>query len=338
MPETTGDAGDVHGAADPGTLVVAYMGNFRPEHSTENHVRQALTNVGHSVVEYQEDEPGSFKRLGDDVAAGSIDLVLWTRTWGADVVPPDEALGMLDRSRTAGIATVGYHLDRWWGLDREVQVTTEPYFRCAMNVTADGGHDDEWAAAGVNHVWFPPGVLDAETRRVGTFQPSMAIDVAFVGTWKAYHAEWAYRRELVLWLRKTYGSRRFRVWERGVRGQALVDLYRSATVIVGDSCLAGGATRYWSDRIPETLGRGGVLVHPFVEGMEPHFTAGTDFAGYELGRFDQLHEQIEGLLADSSKRAHMSAAGRTHVRVAHTYEVRMRALVELLRARGMLPR
>lgn len=313
------------------------MGNFGPEHSTENHVRQALLNVGHSVVPYQEDELGSFKRLGDDVEAGSVDLVLWTRTWGADVVSPVDALGMLARCETAGVATVGYHLDRWWGLDREQQVRDEPYFRCAMNVTADGGHDDEWAAAGVNHVWFPPAVLDAETRRVGTFQSRLASDVAFVGTWKHYHAEWPYRRELVLWLRKTYG-RQFRVWERGVRGQNLADLYRSASVIVGDSCLAGGVTRYWSDRIPETLGRGGVLIHPLVDGLEAEFTPGTHFAAYELGRFDQLKEQIDSLLADSGRRAHLSAAGRTHVRVAHTYEVRMRALVELLRTRGMAPR
>jgi hypothetical protein len=43
----------------------------------------------------------------------------------------------------------------------------------------------------------------------------------------------------------------------------------SAKVVVGDSCF-GGRPNYVSDRYYETRGRGGFLLHPWVEGVDHH--------------------------------------------------------------------
>lgn len=318
---------------------VAYIGNFVPPHSTENHVATALRNNGHRVVPFQENAPTTWARGA--ILKEEPDFVLWTRTWH---LPQFHQAGVLRDLRRAKIPTVAYHLDRWWGLSREHQVREEPMFRCDLVVTADGGHDDDWRKAGVEHVWFPPAVLAAETVREGHVMPRRFPEpIVFVGSWQTYHAEWSYRLKLIAWLKATYG-RRFGAWpkdRRAVRGQQLVDLYTTARIVIGDSCLVpnrrGPITRYWSDRIPETLGRGGLLVHPVVEGLFDHHPE-SGLLTYPLGDFDALREIIDHHSSPTgdATRESIRSRGRLHVQAHHTYEHRMTQLVDVLEKRGML--
>lgn len=309
---------------------VAYIGNFEPPHSTENHVQAALVANGCRVTRHQENAV-EWDQLAGDLVESSPDFVLWTRTWSLD---REAQLRFVDTMRAAKIPTIGFHLDRWWGLSRAHQVLDEPFFRCQLVITADGGHDADWRAAGVNHVWMPPAVSAAECERVGEFSTEYDFDVVFVGNWRSYgHAEWEpYRRALINNLMTRY-PRRFRPYCCDVRGQRLADLYSTARVIVGDSCLAGDATRYWSDRIPETLGRGGFLIHPHVEGLDLHYTPGEHLITYPLGDFDQLNALIDVALADPIYRRRIARAGRAHVMAQHTYERRMADVIDL--ARGL---
>lgn len=318
---------------------VAYVGNFGPAHSTENHVARALEHNGHDVARLQENTAATWADL--TALAARPDLVLWTRTgwdwpsctgWSAEEAH-DRQTAALDACAAAGVPTVGFHLDRWWGLNREHQVLDEPFFRCELVATADGGHPGEWARAGVNHVWMPPGVSLSETVP-GRRRPEMASEVAFVGSWRpGYHAEWTHRPELVVWLQTNY-RRKVRFWPRpgahAVRGDALRDLYASTKVNVGDSCLAGGATRYWSDRIPETIGRGGFLLHPWVEGIDEHFTDGEHLRLWELDNWGELRQLIDFYLRHDSERRRIAEQGREHVLAHHTYERRMEQLLELV--------
>jgi hypothetical protein len=328
-------------------LRIAYVGNFQPEHSTENHVRQAAERVGHTVIELQENTAGTWDLLRTEPEQLGADLLLWTRTgwdwpamtgWSWEQATQYQA-DALDALRAAGVPSVGFHLDRWWGLDREAQVYDEPFFGCDLVCTADGGHQAEWEAADVNHHWLPPGVLLAECER----QPSAnahAEPIVWVGSWQRYHAEWLpYRRELVQGLRRRY-RRQFGIYPRrgqGLRGEKLTDLYAATKVVVGDSCLAGGATHYWSDRIPETLGRGGLLLHPEVEGLDEHYTPGEHLLTYELGDWDGLHRLIDWVLANPEQADVIRREGRHHVMAHHTYEVRVQQLVQLATDQGLLP-
>jgi FkbM family methyltransferase len=310
---------------------IMYVGNFRPPHSTENHVSQALRNIGHDVIPLQEDDAATWDTLRD----ARPDLVLWTRTWS---LPEFDQVGVLDELRAAGVPTVGYHLDRWWGLPREHQVLDEPFFRCDVMVTADGGHDEMWDAACVTHWWFPPAVL-AEQAVLGKPVARRRYPVGFVGSWHRYHPEWPWRTELIRHLRRMYG-REFVAWPQGgqpaVRGPALADVYASIDVVVGDSCLVGEASRYWSDRIPETLGRGGFLIHPYVEGIEDHYTDGEHLVLVEPQSWPAMRDAIEKWRRDPDGRAEIAAAGRAHVLAHHTYEHRMTELVERLEAAQIL--
>lgn len=318
---------------------VAYIGNFGPEHSTENHVRQALESLGHEVHTFQENDLQWWVRASAGLRDG-VDLVLWTRTKSlSDEIPDALKRDVLDKCATWGIPTVGFHLDRWWGLARQHEIVEDPFFTVSTLVTADGGHDKEWADAGVNHVWMPPAVSEFECVP-GTFDEAYASDVAFVGSWGSYHPEWwAQRHAMLERLREIYGDR-FRCWpvdgQPAVRGKELRDLYASVKVVVGDSCLSPSVDgspmeRYWSDRIPETLGRGAFLVHPWVKGIdEGAFLPGIDLFVYELGNLDMLHSTIEWALEHPVERAMTASSGRDKVLRQHTYTVRMKDLWTLL--------
>lgn len=325
-------------------LTVAYIGNFRPPHSTENHVRAALERLGHRVVPLQEDTKGPWLHPPE-----GADLVLWTRTgwdwphtaceWTAEQARTRQ-LGTLDALRTAGVPTVGFHLDRWWGLDREGQLDDEPFFRCDLVCTAEGARP--WGDRGIAHLWTPPGVLQAECERpvspVGA-RGWRGVQVCWVGSWRSYHPEWLpYRQTLVRTLRRRYGTRFQALPKPGqqLRGGALTDLYRTVPVVVGDSCLAGGATHYWSDRIPETVGRGGFLVHPDVSGLGEHYTPGAHLATYPLGDWDQLVDTVDHYLQHPDERAAVARAGQEHVIERHTYERRLADVLDTCRERGLL--
>lgn len=311
---------------------VLQIGNACVPWCTEVELRKALEALGHEVEFHQENVPGIFvvaaARLRSEPR---IDVVLWTRTGFDPPVPHDEQYSMLEAAREVGVPTVGAHLDRWIGLEREGQVDEEPYFRCQIMATADGGHDEDWARRGIDHRWFPPGVSEFECGG-GTFNRRLASDVAFVGSWRpGYHPEWQHRPQLVAFLRTTY-RQRCRFWGgagRSMRGPALRDLYASTTVNVGDSCLVGDATHYLSDRIPETLGRGGFLIHPHVEGVTDGtlYTDGEHLVTWPLGDWGVLREKVDYYLAHDEERRAIAAAGRAHVLAEHTYTRRLEALL-----------
>lgn len=326
-------------------LRVAYIGNVGTDsapHSTENHIARALTANGANGVNVVPIHEQRFNWLHAPLVG--VDLVLWTHTHG--FAPPrthSRQRRFLDRLRSADIPSIAVHLDRWWDLDREPQIHDEPYFRCDLVCTADGGNADRWAAAGVNHVWFPPAVSAAECEP-GTYRSEYASDIAFVGShFGGYHRESKHRGELVRWLRDTYGDR-CRFWPvpgaHAVRGEDLRDLYASVKVLVGDSCFSGDprGRGYCSDRIPETIGRGGLLVHPDTPGITDGvlYESGEDLLTWEAYDWDALRSTIDGALDDDELRARVSATGRARVLAHHTYERRMADILNTLRTLDIL--
>jgi hypothetical protein len=312
---------------------VAYLGNFGPAHSTETHVGQALEANGHTVTRHQENEV-DWATLNRRVARA--DLVLWTST--ADYAPPATYPQQLEFLEKVKPPVVGYHLDIWWELKREQRVREAPFFRSTMVVTADGGHDDRWVEAGVNHRYLPPGVSEFECVP-GTRRPEYEAPLAFVGSWQGgYHTEHDHRRQLVKFLQARGCSFWPRKGQPAVRNEALRDLYASTTVNVGDSCFAGRVRNYHSDRIPETLGRGGFLLHPHVDGVTDGtlYTDGEHLRTWPVGDWAELDRLIDHYLAHPDEARAIAEKGRAHVVAHHTYTCRMRELLELLKAEGLL--
>lgn len=314
---------------------IAIIGNFGPEHSTENELAKAWAANGWVTTLVQEDDPAAWEALTR--ALWAHDLITWTRT--ASLCPDHDTQRRLIEADMRP-PLVGIHLDRWWGLRRERELSTEPYFSGVdVLYTADGGHEDRWDEIGVTHGWMPPAVTSGACVG-GTARPELTSPLAFVGSWgSGYHPEWGHRADLVRYLRRR-GDVAFwpRAGEPAVRGRALADLYASVGLAVGDSCLvpdADGtpAERYWSDRVPETLGRGCLLVHPWVEGIDAAF---PEMPTWPLGDWDALDALLDALLGDPASVEDYAAACRAAVIEAHTYEVRVRQIALDLEERGLL--
>lgn len=304
---------------------IAYLGNFRFPWCTEVHVTRTLEQMGHTVARLQEDRT---KPAEVEEAGRLVDLVLYTRTWGM----PSELIDVWERLAKAGTITASFHLDLYVGLHREYQLDADPFWRTAHCFTPDGdpASQIEWDRRGINHHWSPPAVVRDECYLAEPHHRFEA-DVAFVGS-VDYHGEWPYRRELIDWLSATYGNR-FKRWGGGntVRGPHLNVLYATTKIVVGDS-LVPGFTKpwYWSDRPYETIGRGGFLIMPYIEGLDTHFTDGEHLLFYEFGDFEQLRGLIDDYLAFDDRREQIRRAGQAHVRAHHTYTHRMRDLLTTL--------
>ena len=328
------------------------IGNFGPPYSTENDLKHALEEIGCAVVAWQENDPATFTRLADPATwrGARPDFVLWTRTgwdWRQAGWSKAEAdarqLRFLLEARSAGVPVVGYHLDRWWGLARQHQVLEEPFFRADHVITADGHgpHGAEFSNAGVHHGWLPPAV-SSRWVGVGTPRPELTSPIAFVGSWREYHPEWGHRFQLVQHLADRWGDKVAfwpKIGEEAIRGLRLQDLYASTRVVIGDSCLApdvhgGPMTNYCSDRIPETLGRGGFLLHPQVPGItSPHdgrqeFEDCPALCTWELNHWSDLDVLIgEALDMTDAERTARIDQTVTAIREHHTYTERMRWVI-----------
>ena len=89
-------------------------------------------------------------------------------------------------------------------------------------------------------------------------------------------------------------------------------------------------SRYWSDRIPETLGRGGFLIHPIVDGLDEHYPP-TTLVTVKLGEWRSWKAVVDHYLHNPEDRRKMVEAGRAHVLEHHTYEVRLAWVVDRVR-------
>jgi hypothetical protein len=303
-------------------MKIVLLGNHGVPYSTESHHAWTWEKLGHQVVRLQEG-----KATTEDVvdACKGAAAFQWTHTHGwampGHIVPEE----MLSRVHASGTKSFAYHLDVYFGLDawdkRDSKVGIHPSWKVQHFFSTVGSKDDKFATRGVNHHWLPPAVVEYGCYE-GRPTPGLIADVGFAGSVN-YHPEYPFRAKMVQALQARYGSR-FRVFT-GYREKLLNDLYASVKVMVGDHCFAG-EPKYWSDRLPETCGRGGFIVYPRTEGM----TIPT--ATYEPQNIDDLFSAIDNYLEDVHAREEIRHKAFEHVKQYDTYTQRLQ---EVLRVMGL---
>lgn len=311
-------------------MKIAVIGDCGPTAApwaTAQDLSKSLESMGHDVIRVFEREWGG--ELPPAVL-DSTSMVLFNHTPGWGPRPHIFERFMAD-CRSRGIAIAGLHLDLWKGLERASTIASDPAYRVDLFAQADPDLE-WWRARGVTAMYLPPGVLEASCY-LAEPDPELAIDVTFCGA-RGYHGEYKFRADLIDWLERTYGPR-FKLWEhgKGMREARLNVLYASARVVVGDSCFAGKIPGYWSDRLPETLGRGGRLIFPRIDGLPEDVPCRL----FEPGNLADLQAKIEDALV--TPEAEAMEERRRAVAWAlkgETYRHRLQALLEALAERGLL--
>lgn len=303
-------------------MVIRYVGNFREKYCTETHIANTLERLGHQVIRLQED---TTKEVVD-----KCDLFLFTRTWGDTVT-----LGHLKEYKSLGIPTASYHLDLYVGL-REAGMKGDPFWATEFVFTPDGdpASAEFFKKKKINHFYIKPGVDKAECY----MSPQLAFkhDVIFVGmSGDNYHKEWPYRGELLAWLESTYGERfaKYGHPQETVRNGPLNQLYAHTKVVVGDSLCPGfKKPYYWSDRVYETLGRGGFLIHPYIQGLDEEFMDGVHLAYYPYRDFKRLRATIDYFIGANRVREDIRKIGHEFVKEHATYDNRLKQMLEIVNA------
>ncbi len=322
---------------------ITFLGNFGVDYSSETHHKKSLEALGHEVVALQETQASSDQVLDE---ASKSDLFVWVHTHGWQTPGKVPMKRVLQRLRSKGVPTVTYHLDLWFGLQRQNDLRRDPvysdieYFFTVDKQMADWFNEN----TSVKGRYLPAGVFHEELRL--DENPTPENDVIFVGS-RGYHPEWPYRPQLIDWLKQTYGDRFRHIGGDGegvVRGNELTNLYNNTKVVDGDSLVKDFTyPYYWSDRLYETVGRGGFIIFPQVTGIQDEFStrdfklddgwmwdkapAPIELVTYEFGNFDMLQQRIDYYLEHNEERNAIRKAGFGRVRDNYTYKHRWQTIL-----------
>ncbi|MGA1047807.1 MAG: glycosyltransferase, partial [Minisyncoccia bacterium] len=134
---------------------------------------------------------------------------------------------------------------------------------------------------------------------------------------------------------KTYAGR-FEHYGSGgyknIRGIDLNKLYWNTKIAIGDTlCIDFKYPDYWSDRVYETMGRGGFIIHPYVSGMEREFEDKKHLVFYEYGNFEQMKQLIDYYLEHDEEREAIRIAGHELVKQKYTYKNRWEHILKELK-------
>ncbi len=299
---------------------ILYLGDFRQSFSTERYIAHALRELGIEVF---------LKQEGNFMVGNSEGLVNELKQWECDLVlfskgkPIGDAHAFMKDLKKAGIPTACWLFDLYFDLPLDRTARFKPLdvpFNSDVVYVTDGGHHEKFRQYGIN----------SKTLRQGIHEPEAILyvrdfkrDIVFVGA-----DTFQTRAPMLGGLKLRYGERYERYGnnpQNQIRGLELNELYASTKIVVGDS---QESPHYWSNRVYETLGRGGFLLHPKVEGIEEEFVDGEHLVLYDRNDLDGLYKKIDYYLKHHKEREKIREAGFNLVKSKYTYKDRC---IELLK-------
>lgn len=313
-------------------MKILFLGNFMVDYSSENHHKKSLELLGHTVMTLQEGHASSELILE---SATNCDLFIWVHTHGWVTPGNIDMSVVLDILRKMNIQTITYHLDLWFGLERQKDLETDPFYKDIDYFFATDKLMTDWfnQNTSVKGYYIPAGVYNEECY-IDKSGDEAANDVIFVGS-KNYHPEWDYRSKLIDNLRDMFGQQFTHIGGDGdtgtVRGERLNRIYGNSKVAVGDTlCLGFDYPYYFSDRLFESTGRGGFTIFPYIKGIENYFEIDKEIVTYNYGDFEELKNKIQYYLENGEEREAIRQAGHDRTKKDHTYVQRWSEILKVL--------
>lgn len=313
-------------------MEITFLGNFTVDYTSETHHANTLESLGHTVKRLQEGK-ATGQEVYSHAKTSQLLVVVHTHGWKTPGVPIDMVMQEL---RDIGVPTITYHLDLWFGLQRQHDLENDPfytsldYFFCTDKLMADWFNKN----TRVKGVYIPAGVYEPEAYLDDVYNgvdTEFVHDIVFTGS-RGYHPEWPYRPTLIDWLKNTYGDRFAHYGNDGVkvvRGAALNKLYAQSKIVIGDTlCLNYDYPYYFSDRLFETTGRGAFVIFPYIIGLEYNFTLDKELIDYNFNDFNELKTKIDYYLSHDIQRETIRLAGHERAKKDHTYTTRWSTILE----------
>lgn len=272
-------------------MKISFMGKFERLHD-EEYIARSFEILGHEVSR--------------NVILPDYDILLFTK-WDNPEIPE-----MRD--------TVCWLFDLYWGYEREWRIPHASYFKAHHVFTTDGGHRENWESVGINHQVVRQGIYRPECEII----PGTPEGIVFVGMDNPSNHD---RQEELKFIIKHYANR-FRWFGKDnthdLRGTRLNKEYGNAKIVIGSSVYS---PHYWSNRVVETLGRGGFLIHQEVPGIRKEFPF---LVTYPRGDFRELKRLIDYYTENEKERQHLLRLNHQWVLENYTMEKKCDELLSKL--------
>lgn len=288
---------------------ISIIGKFTRLHD-EEYIARSFEELGIEVQRLDE-------RLLTNQLLGLIedfnsDYILWAKLM---VTEPLKVVEGLKHRKT-----ICWVFDLYWGYNREYRLKTHPAFKADYVFTTDGGNDDKFKSIGINHKCVRQGIYKPECFVVkGTPKDT----VIFVGSDNILNSD---RQKKLSFLEQEYRDK-FKWYGRlntnEVRGTDLNELYANNKIVVGDSVYS---PYYWSNRIVETLGRGGFLIHRDVEGLKEEYPYLVTYDGTN----EDLKSKIDYYLNNEKERLKIIKKNFEWVRDNYTMDKQCKRLLNYI--------
>jgi hypothetical protein len=312
---------------------ISFLGNFEVPYSSENHHAASLESLGHTVIKLQERRAKARQIYNE---ALDSDLFIWVHTHGWNTPGSIDMVDVLHELKRRGITTMTYHLDLWFGIEREKDLKADSFYTSIGHFFATDKLMCDWFNKNtkVKGHFIPAGVYDKETYIHKDYDANnFENDIIFVGS-KRYHHEHSYRPKLIDFLKDTYGKRFLHVGGDGdtgtVRGEALNRVYAKSKIAIGDSLnINFNYPYYTSDRLFESTGRGGFTIYPKIVGLDEYFNE-DEIVWYQHGNLDDLKQKIDYYLEHEQEREAIRKNGHERTKREHTYVHRWQQILKEL--------
>lgn len=300
---------------------IFFIGKFTKLHD-EEYIARSFEYLGHEVLRCEQSiTPDD---IGRSIEKTKPDIILYTK-WDR----PTSLDKLFTRLKREGVMTVCWVFDLYWGYAREHQIHTRNFFKSDYVFTTDGGNHEKWKEAGVNHFCVRQGIyrdecfLPPESNLVAANAKPYEHNVIFVGSENPLYTERTERYRMVeeafnkvAWFGRSDTDE--------VRGTKLNELFAKTKIVIGDSYYS---PNYWSNRIVETLGRGGFLIHQEVEGLKEEYPY---LVTYKRNNMTDLKNKIKYYIENNAEREKIAFANFQWVRDHYTMDKKCAELLNLL--------
>lgn len=258
------------------------IGKFTKLHD-EEYIARSFEELGVEV--WRVNEKLSSAEIFENIEHFKPDYILWTKL---SVGEPQKV-----RDYCKKYKTICWVFDLYFDYHREHKLRT-PAFTADYVFTTDGGHDKEFKMLGINHKCVRQGIYEPECFYEIKYEKEN--EVIFVGSDNPYNTE---RNQIIIKLSLS-NKYRFKWIGRNstneIRGTELNELYSKTKIVIGDSVYS---PHYWSNRVVETLGRGGFLIHREVAGIKEAYPYLVTYNG----TYEDLCAKIDYYLEHEDERA-----------------------------------